>query len=330
MQSVPVGGLITCRWLENSFCGEEMLSLSLCHPLHLEISLCRAPQEKEGESKWLSDLMDHFPSTSILLSSAFVSFVSFVTAKNVYRYLLYTFFGNRETRKFSTFPMWKHSGFGSTVHSSFLRKQTEKKMSVKLMSCVMILQEVARVVNTSHSDDVYPFSATSLMDILTEFSQVSAVRVALGYVLMLFYACVSLMKWSDAVQSQSGIGVAGVLLVSLSVAAGLGISSVLGINFNASTTQVNVTTVFSSWRNPRPPYHFSPQEFRGEVWLAQNKKQEEKTNFLCQLSLCVLTCAFYASLAPFSGPHISFRVDALLALSLLAIAARSHTSKPGK
>ena len=99
-------------------------------------------------------------------------------------------------------------------------------------------QEVARIVNESHSDDVHPFSATSLMDILTEFSQVSVVRVALGYVLMLFYACMSLMKWSDAVQSQSGIGIAGVLLVSLSVAAGLGMSSVMGIKFNASTTQV--------------------------------------------------------------------------------------------
>ena len=76
------------------------------------------------------------------------------------------------------------------------------------------------------------------MDILTKFSQVSVVRVALGYVLMLCYACMSLMKWSDAVQSQSGIGIAGVLLVSLSVAAGLGMSSVIGIKFNASTTQV--------------------------------------------------------------------------------------------
>ncbi len=95
-------------------------------------------------------------------------------------------------------------------------------------------------MNASHSDDVRPFSATTLMDILTEFSQLSVVRVALGYALMLFYACMSLMKWSDAVASQSGIGVAGVLLVSLSVAAGLGICSVIGIEFNASTTQVSV------------------------------------------------------------------------------------------
>ena len=103
-------------------------------------------------------------------------------------------------------------------------------------------QEVARVVNESHSDDIHPFSTTSLMDILAEFSQISVVRVALGYVLMLFYACMSLMKWSDAVQSQSGVGIAGVLLVSLSVAAGLGMSSVLGIKFNASTTQVRLST----------------------------------------------------------------------------------------
>lgn len=53
------------------------------------------------------------------------------------------------------------------------------------------------------------------------------------------YACISLLRWNDAVNSQSGIGIAGVLLVALSVAAGLGMCSVLGIKFNASTTQVS-------------------------------------------------------------------------------------------
>ena len=55
----------------------------------------------------------------------------------------------------------------------------------------------------------------------------------------LFYACISLLRWNNAVQSQSGIGIAGVLLVALTVAAGLGITSVLRIAFNASTTQVS-------------------------------------------------------------------------------------------
>lgn len=47
-----------------------------------------------------------------------------------------------------------------------------------------------------------------------------------------------LMKLNDTVQSHAAVGVAGVLLVALSVAAGLGICSVVGIKFNASSTQV--------------------------------------------------------------------------------------------
>lgn len=54
-----------------------------------------------------------------------------------------------------------------------------------------------------------------------------------------FYACISLLRWNNGVHSQSGIGVAGVLLVALSVAAGLGVCAVLGISFNAATTQVS-------------------------------------------------------------------------------------------
>ncbi|XP_041359146.1 protein patched homolog 1-like isoform X2 [Gigantopelta aegis] len=95
-----------------------------------------------------------------------------------------------------------------------------------------------KFTNDSSRDNVYAFSYTSLLDIMRDFSSVSIVRVALGYLLMFVYACVSLLKWNDAVNSQSGIGMAGVLLVSLSVAAGLGICSVLGITFNASTTQI--------------------------------------------------------------------------------------------
>lgn len=63
------------------------------------------------------------------------------------------------------------------------------------------------------------------------------------YTVQFIYACVSLMRWSDAVNSQSGIGMAGVALVSLAVAAGLGMCSVLGITFNASTTQVRAVGV---------------------------------------------------------------------------------------
>ncbi|BFZ16560.1 hypothetical protein BsWGS_19599 [Bradybaena similaris] len=92
--------------------------------------------------------------------------------------------------------------------------------------------------NESNKDNLYAFSYTSLMDIMKNFSNISVTRVVLGYVLMFIYACVSMLRWNDAVKSQSGIAMAGVVLVCLSVAAGLGICSVMGIHFNASTTQI--------------------------------------------------------------------------------------------
>lgn len=55
--------------------------------------------------------------------------------------------------------------------------------------------------------------------------------------LQLAYACVTMLRW-DCAKSQGAVGLAGVLLVALSVAAGLGLCSLLGLSFNAATTQV--------------------------------------------------------------------------------------------
>jgi len=44
----------------------------------------------------------------------------------------------------------------------------------------------------------------------------------------------------NASRSQGAVGVVGVLLVVLSVVAGLGISSAAGISFNAASTQVSL------------------------------------------------------------------------------------------
>ncbi|KAM6455327.1 protein patched homolog 2 isoform 2-T2 [Liasis olivaceus] len=87
------------------------------------------------------------------------------------------------------------------------------------------------------SQTIHAFSTTTLSDIMKSFSDVSAIRVAGGYLLMLAYACVTLLRW-DCSKSQGAVGLAGVLLVALSVAAGLGLCSLLGISFNAATTQV--------------------------------------------------------------------------------------------
>lgn len=58
-------------------------------------------------------------------------------------------------------------------------------------------------------------------------------------IFQLFYAGFSLLKWVDPVKSQCGVGMLGVLLVSGTIAAGLGFCAVFGIVFNASTTQVS-------------------------------------------------------------------------------------------
>lgn len=58
-----------------------------------------------------------------------------------------------------------------------------------------------------------------------------------SFCLQLAYACLTMLRW-DCSKSQGAVGLAGVLLVALSVAAGLGLCSLIGISFNAATTQV--------------------------------------------------------------------------------------------
>ncbi|KFO55642.1 Protein patched 1, partial [Corvus brachyrhynchos] len=53
----------------------------------------------------------------------------------------------------------------------------------------------------------------------------------------LAYACLTMLRW-DCAKSQGAVGLAGIFLVALSVGAGLGLCSLIGISFNAATTQV--------------------------------------------------------------------------------------------
>ncbi|XP_030628941.1 protein patched homolog 1 [Chanos chanos] len=96
---------------------------------------------------------------------------------------------------------------------------------------------VQQSVPVNSSQKVLTFTTTTLEDILKSLSDVSVIRVASGYLLMLAYACLTMLRW-DCAKSQGAVGLAGVLLVTLSVAAGLGLCSLIGISFNAATTQV--------------------------------------------------------------------------------------------
>ncbi|KAL7985141.1 hypothetical protein Chor_003711 [Crotalus horridus] len=115
---------------------------------------------------------------------------------------------------------------------------SEEKAAAVLEAWQREFVEVAQEsLPANYSQTIHAFSTTTLSDIMKSFSDVSAIRVAGGYLLMLAYACVTLLRW-DCSKSQGAVGLAGVLLVALSVAAGLGLCSLLGLSFNAATTQV--------------------------------------------------------------------------------------------
>ncbi|XP_040977372.1 protein patched homolog 1-like isoform X3 [Aquila chrysaetos chrysaetos] len=101
----------------------------------------------------------------------------------------------------------------------------------------MYVKVVHQSVAQNSTQKVLSFTTTTLDDILKSFSDVSVIRVASGYLLMLTYACLTMLRW-DCAKSQGAVGLAGVVLVALSVAAGLGLCSLIGISFNAATTQV--------------------------------------------------------------------------------------------
>uniref|UniRef100_A0AC35U3X0 SSD domain-containing protein n=1 Tax=Rhabditophanes sp. KR3021 TaxID=114890 RepID=A0AC35U3X0_9BILA len=88
---------------------------------------------------------------------------------------------------------------------------------------------------------VHPLASTSIADMLEEFSQFNFTVIFLGYVLMLVYSGFAQYEWEGlwlSNRSTAGLGFAGVLLVTFSSVAGLGLSTWLGIEFNAATTQI--------------------------------------------------------------------------------------------
>lgn len=56
--------------------------------------------------------------------------------------------------------------------------------------------------------------------------------------LQVLYVGIVLHNRRDPAGSQTGVSVAGVILVSITVAAGLGFCALVGIAFNATTTQI--------------------------------------------------------------------------------------------
>ncbi|KAI5094979.1 protein patched-like 1, partial [Silurus meridionalis] len=131
--------------------------------------------------------------------------------------------------------MYEHfKGYDEVSHLNW----NEEKASAILEAWQRKYSEVVQQsVSINSSQKVLTFTTTTLEDILKSFSSVSGIRIASGYLLMLAYACLTMLRW-DCAKSQGAVGLAGVLLVTLSVAAGLGLCSLIGMTFNAATTQV--------------------------------------------------------------------------------------------
>lgn len=117
------------------------------------------------------------------------------------------------------------------------------------MSNYLPRQEVQKFTNNdkhAKHHHVHLFTTTSLMDIMKNFSDVNIGKVLIGYVLMLIYAAISLIKRNDSINSQGLLAISGVTIIALSAAAGLGFCALIGLPFNASTTQVKTPPLLYS------------------------------------------------------------------------------------
>ncbi|VIO93378.1 Patched protein homolog 1, putative [Brugia malayi] len=88
---------------------------------------------------------------------------------------------------------------------------------------------------------IHPLASTSVTDMLEQFCKFNYSIIFIGYFLMLIYALQAQMKCHGcmlAVDSCIGLAFAGVLTVTFASIAGLGLSTWLGIEFNAATTQI--------------------------------------------------------------------------------------------
>uniref|UniRef100_A0A0N4Z9N8 SSD domain-containing protein n=1 Tax=Parastrongyloides trichosuri TaxID=131310 RepID=A0A0N4Z9N8_PARTI len=88
---------------------------------------------------------------------------------------------------------------------------------------------------------LHPLASTSIGDMLSEFCQFNYGVIFLGYGFMIIYAMYSqgkIRNYKLSHDSSVSLAFFGVLSVTLSSIAGLGVSTWLGIEFNAATTQI--------------------------------------------------------------------------------------------
>lgn len=68
----------------------------------------------------------------------------------------------------------------------------------------------------SSSYDIFAFSTAALDDILGKYSSPNPFSLGIGVAVTVVYVALTLLRWKDPVNGQSGVGVAGVLLIGKS------------------------------------------------------------------------------------------------------------------
>lgn len=123
-----------------------------------------------------------------------------------------------------------HIGWSSEKAAQVLNSW-QKKFSIEV-------SKIMRSASITTSFDVFAFSSATLDDILGKYSNPSPISLGIAIGATILYAAIVLCRWRDRVNGQSAVGIAGVLLIGMSTAAGLGLCALLGIPFNAATFQV--------------------------------------------------------------------------------------------
>uniref|UniRef100_A0A8C4RZ33 Patched 1 n=1 Tax=Erpetoichthys calabaricus TaxID=27687 RepID=A0A8C4RZ33_ERPCA len=133
-------------------------------------------------------------------------------------------------------PKHMYEHFKGYEHVSHINWNEEKAAAILEAWQRRYVEAVQHSAALNSTQKVLSFTTTTLDDILKSFSDVSVIRVASGYLLMLAYACLTMLRWDCASLRVlwTGRSLAGCTVV----AAGLGLCSLIGISFNAATTQV--------------------------------------------------------------------------------------------
>jgi patched 1 len=139
--------------------------------------------------------------------------------------------GEREMFEFWSDHYKVHHIGWSPEKASEILNAWQKKFSIEV-------HKIMHSKSAPTSYEVYAFSSAALDEILGKYSNPNPLCLGIGIFAILVYTAVALYRFDDPVNGQSGVGVFGVILLTITTIAGLGFCALLGIPFNAATTQV--------------------------------------------------------------------------------------------